>query len=367
MRAATERTRDTLNRGGVTARWMFDLMYDGERRMSNVPIAIGPGMTWDGSRFVAAAGTARVVWSDANARSGIPRDVGDWFAPFGAELQVDCIVGVGVFSERVPQGRFVITDIPDAVESTMLWEGRLIHPNEAFTVALKDRLVKAQRDPFPYPMAPRSTSAWEEVQALTGLPLIRNAPDKLIPQTAYEGSREDAVKAIFDTLDAWPHLDSAGALTSRPKAWPAVAGTFGPVISKTSVLTSEDTYNRVAVTGKSPDGEPLYGVREVRSGFLRTRNVDGSPSPFGGATYPYKNTNLTTQAEVDEYANGLLPRVARVRSRTVTVTVPFNPLWEIGDVATFADTATHGAELMRIRTITHDGGTTRCNVEVADA
>lgn len=367
MRRVSDQAAEVIRDGGFTFQWVADLMYDGERRLSNVPIEVGPSLQWDGSRFVVGSGDVRVVWADDWGRDGVPRDVGDWFAPFGAELQIDCIIGAGVFSERVPMGRFVIVEIPDVVEANMLWQGRLIHPGQSFTVSLRDRLVKVQRDGFPYPTASRSESAWDEVQALTGLPVVRNVPDVSIPSTPYEGSREEAVRAIFDRLDAWPHLDPYGALTSRPKSWPDPVDVFRDVVSAPQTLTSTATFNRVVVVGKSPTGDPLYGVREVRSGFLRTENVDGSQSPFGGATYPYRNEKLSTQGEVDGYANDLLPRVARLRTRTRTVTEPFNPTREVGDVLTFEDTARWGTDLMRIVSLSHDGGETTSKVEVADA
>jgi hypothetical protein len=366
-RFASRQARQIIDDGGFTVRWVADLMYDGERRLANIDLSDGSlSLNWDGGRFVEGSGEARIVWTDEFGRDGVPRTVGDWFAPFGAELQVDCIIGAGVFSERIPQGRFLIVDVPDVVESNVLFDGRVIHPGQSFGVTLKDRLAKVQRDVFPYPTASHSTSAWEEAQNLTGLPVVKNVADVLVPSTPYDGSREDAVRAIFDRLDAWPHLDSTGALTARPKAWGDVSGEFRNVISAPLTLTSTETYNRVVVVGKSPDGQPLYGVREVRSGFLRTVNVDGSPSPFGGATYKYPGEKLSTQGEVDGYANDLLPRVARLRTRKRVVTESFNPLREVGDVMEFSNKQRYGTDLVRIVSIAHEGEVTRSTVEVAD-
>lgn len=369
MRPASERTAQTIADGGFNVQHVFDLMYDGNRRLANVEIERGAQLTWDGTRFIAGAGTARVVWSDDHARSIIPREVGDWFSPFGAEMQVDCLIGGGVFTERVPLGRFLITEVPDVVEARMLWEGRLIHPGEAFTVALKDPLARVQRDDFPFPTAPATASTWGEIQAITGMPLIRNVADAAVPTITYEGSREDALKALFDRLDAWPHVDPSGALTARVKTWPDPVGVLRNVVAAPPSLTSEYTYNRVVVVGKSPDGDPLYGVREVTSGFLRVRNEDGSQSPYGGATYRYTEaaSMLDTQAKVDAYADDLLPRVARIRTVTREVTESFNPLREVGDVLTFADTARFGSAPVRVQKVTPRGGVTVLTVEVPDA
>lgn len=367
MRPATARTIETIKAGGFDKTWVFDLMYDGERRLANVPVAKDPDMTWDGSSFVAGSGKATVVWSDSHARSLIPRQIGDWFSPFGADLQVDCLIGGGVFTERIQMGRFMITGVPDASEANMLWEGRLIHPGESFTVEMKDPLTRVLRDEFPFPTAPKSSSAWTEIGNLTGMPVIRNLPDTTVPALSYEGSREDPLKAIFDRMDAWPHVDPSGALTARPKAWPDVVDTFDAVVAAPPSMTSTYTYNRVVVVGKSPDGEPLYGVREVTDGYLRVRNANGAHSPFGGATYRYASDWLTTQTQVDEYATQLLPRVARIRSVTREITERFNPLREVGDVVRFNDTRRYGDGLMRVQKVSHPGGETRTVVEVPDA
>jgi hypothetical protein len=367
VRQVSDRTAQALADGGYDVQWVFDLMYDGDRRLANVEVERAPALTWDGTRFVVGTGTSRVVWTDDHARSLIPREIGDWFSPFGAEMQVDCLIGGGVFTERVPTGRFVITDVPDAVEARMLWEGRLIHPGEAFTVELKDPLVRVQRDDFAFPTAPATASTWNEVQAITGLPVIRNVPDAAVPTVTYEGSREEAVKTLFDRIDAWPHMDSTGALTARPKSWPNPVGVLRNVVAAPSSMTSTYTYNRVVVVGKSPTGDALYGVREVTSGFLRVRNENGSQSPYGGATYRYASDMLTTQEQVDAYAAELLPRVARIRSVTRQVTVAFNPLIEVGDVQTFADAARFGGDPVRVQRVIPGDGVTSLTVEVPDA
>lgn len=361
MRAASDQARRSIGSGGLNVQWVFDLMYAGERRLQEVPIATGHSLQWDGTRFVTGSGTARVVWADSYGRSMAPREVGDWFSPFGGELQVDCLIGGGVFTERIPQGRFVITNVPDVVEARMPWEGQIIHPGEAFTLELSDPLVRVQRNDFALPTAPRSTSAWSEVQSISELPVLRNVDDKVLPPLPYEGAREPILQAIFDAMDAWPHVDSAGYLTARPKAWPDPVGELVDVVAAPPSMTSRETHNRVAVTGRSADGKPLYSVREVTEGFLRTRNADGSPSPFGGSTYPYRADRLTTQQQVDDYADALLRRVARLRSVTREITVPFNPLIEVGDVHIF-----RGGHV-RTQVVRHVGATTVLTVEVPDA
>lgn len=362
MRSVSDTARMLIESAAFTRQWVFDLMYDGQRRLENVPIASdGFEPDWAGGQFVTGSASARIVWADHSARSIIPRQIGDWFSPFGAELQVDCVIRAGQFAERIPIGRYVVEAVPDAVESNLLFQGRLIHPGESFTVTMKDPLMRVQRDEFPYPTAPVSTSAWDEIQRITGLPVIRNVTDAAVPLSmAYTDGRDEVLSKLFDLMGAWPHMDSSGALTARPKAWPAPVDEIRGVVSAPISLASDKTYNRVVVEGKDPEGDPIYAVREVSDGFLRVRNLDGSVSPFGGATYRYSSDFLTTQAQCDEYARDLLPRVSRVRGVTRDVTEPFNPLREVGDVLTFRD------GLVRVRDIAHRGAQTHLVVEVPD-
>jgi hypothetical protein len=367
MRTVSETTRELIESaadpqgGGFQRTWVADLMYDGDRRLQNLLIE-APRLEWDASRFVVASGSCRIVWADDQGSSMIPRQIGDWFSPFGAELQIDCLIGAGEFVERVPMGRVVIEEVPDAVEASLLFQGVLVHPGESFTVNLRDRLVKTARDQFPFPKSPGSTSAWQEAQSITGLPVVKNVDDATVPgSVTYEGSKEDALKQIFDTMGAWPHVDPAGRLTARPKAYTASLGDIAGVVSAPVSLDSAQTYNSVVVEGKNPDGDPIYATADITEGFLRVRNVDGAASPFGQKTYRYSSDFLTTAEQVANYAQTLLTRVSRVRGVTREITEPFNPLREVGDVLTFR------GSMVRVQRVSHDAATTRLTIEVPDA
>lgn len=360
MRAVSSTVRQLVADGVPQVTWVADLMYDRERRLANVPIE-SPRLSWDGSSFVAGSGQVRVVWSDDHARSMIPKLLGDWFSPFGAELQVDCILGAGVFAERVAMGRYVIDRVPDASERAMLFNGQLIHPGQSFGVELKDPLVRVMRDKFPFPTAPRTASAWQEIQAVTGMPVLRNVPDVSVPGgIAYEGEKSDVVSKLFDALGAWPAVDAAGTLTARSKEWGAPVDRIRGVVDAPIGMDASRTYNRVVVEGKTAGGAPLYGVADVQEGFLRVANSDGSASPFGVAVYRYSSDLLTNQNQVDVYARSLLRRVSKVRGVTRTVVEPFNPLRELGDVLEF------DGGVVRVVDVSHEGETTVLVVEVPD-
>ncbi|WP_147436701.1 hypothetical protein [Microbacterium telephonicum] len=288
--------------------------------------------------------------------------LGDWFSPFGAELQIDVILGAGVFSERVPMGRFVIESVPDATDREILFDGRPIRVGQSFGLNLKDPLMRVARDEFPFPTAPRSTSAWQEIQAVSGMPVIRNASDvTLAGGTVYEGEKAAQLSKLFDLLDAWPQVDASGTLTARQKTWPGPVGAVRGVVDAPISMDSSKTYNRVVVEGKTAGGDPIYGVADVTEGFLRVSNVDGTASPFGVSVYRYASDQLYTQSQVDAYARGLLQRVSRIRGVTRQIVEPFNPLRELGDVLTFED------GVVRVASVTHDTATTQLVVEVPDA
>lgn len=360
MRPASDQTRELIIDGAFDRTWVADLMYDGERRAANIEIT-DVDLAWDAGSFVVGSGALTVIWADDHGRSKIPRQIGDWFSPFGAQLQVDCIIGAGAFAQRIPQGRFLIESVPSAIEAAWTFQGRTVHGGESFRVNLKDTLLRVQRDGFPFPTPARSNSAWQEIQSVTGLPVVRNIDDATVPSsTTYADDRDAVVSKLFDLMDAWPHPDSSGALTGRTKTWSEPVDSVRGVVSAPLTLTAERTYNRVVVEGKSPTGGPVYGLAEITEGFLRVRNADGTVSPFGGATYRYQSDYLTTKAQCDAYAQSLLPRVSRIRGVTRDITETFNPLREVGDVLEF-----QGGRV-RVKSISHPGGKTHLVVEVPD-
>lgn len=361
MKAVDDVTRQIIRDGGFDATYSTDLMYDGERRLSGLRFAGEPGISWDMGRFVACSGSVRVTYADVFGKSVIPREIGDAFSPFGAELQVDLIVRAGRHSARIPMSRLVVTGVPDAVDRRVLFQGARVAPAEVFTLNVSDRLVKVARDEFPFPTAATSTSAWSETQSVTGFPIIRSVDDATVPAgLAYEGRKEPIVNKLFDVMEAWPHVTSDGVLTGMPKAWGDPVDEIRGVISAPVTMSADETYNVVIVEGKSSTGEPIYAMADVTEGFLRVRNTDGGMSPFGQKPYRYSSDLLTTQEACQRYAVELLSRVSRIRGVTRTVVEPFNPLREIGDVLSF------DGGVVRVRTLTHRSGQTQMTVEVPD-
>lgn len=371
MRDVSQKLRDLLDSGVFAVEWVADLYYGGDPKAQNVPL-VNPRMSWDTSAQVQGSGSCQVLWDDLFGQSIVPREIGDLFSPFGAELQVDVVVSAGEFRERVPMGRFVLDSVPSGVEYALANPrgGVPVVVESTVDLDLADYFLRIARDEFPFPTSPKSTSMWDEAQRLTGLPVVRSIDDRTLPTNiTYEQDRLEALGKAFGPSNAWPTLTPSGALTALSKTWPAPVGRLELVVDAPLVMRSENVYNRVVVEGKNPDpnGPPLIAVAEINDGYLRTKNADGTRSPFGGSTYNYKSDFLESQAMCQATADEMLPRVSRIRSVTRKVTIPFNPLYEGGDVLVLVDPFRQGEEsLVRVRSIDHSGDETVLDVEVSD-
>jgi len=365
MRSSQDVTRQLITdlaegRGGFDAVWTADLMYDGERRIQGLNIG-EPDISWDLGRFVVASGSVPIVWSDAFGRSMVPREIGDWFSPFGAELQVDLLVSAGRFQDRIPMARLVIESVPSAEDRQMLFQGAPFTPGESFTVNVADRLTKVARDEFQVPTAASSRSAWQEIQSVTRFPVLRSAEDAAVPAgMAYEGKKDAVTSKLFDLLGAWPHLTADGVLTGLSKAWGDPVDVVRGVVSAPIEMTAERTYNSVTVEGKDDEGAPIYAFAEVQEGFLRVTNPGGGMSPFGVKSYRYASEFLRSYQQCADYAVKLLERVSRLRGVQRTIVEPFNPLREVGDVLLL------DGGPVRIVKLSHAGAETTSVVEVPD-
>ncbi|EYT59757.1 hypothetical protein D514_0111635 [Microbacterium sp. UCD-TDU] len=361
--------REVLDDLDYSVDWVADLNYDDIPLAQNL-LLDAPRFSWDAGSQIQGKGSCTILWDDIFEQSIVPRQIGDLFSPFGAELQVDVIISAGDFRERVSMGRFVLDSVPSAVEYAIQHPhgGRPVVVESTVQLDLADYFLRISRDRFAFPASPKSASMWDEAQRLTGLPVFRSIPDRTLPTAiTYDEDRLDALDKVFGPSNAWPALTPNGALTAMPKTWPAPVGRISRVMSAPLEMRSENVYNRVVVEGKNPDpsGPVLRAVVEIRDGYLRVRNRDGSRSPFGGNTYFYQSDMLTTQQQCQAYAEELLPQVSRIRSVTRRLVEPFNPLRELGDVYVFADPTRGGEEsTVRVRGIEHSGAQTVTTVEV---
>lgn len=371
MREVSQELLGILDDGGYDVTWTADLIYDGEPRAQNLLLA-SPQFGWDAGAQIQGRGSCRILWDDIFAQSIVPRQIGDLFSPFGAELQADVVFTAGDFQERVSMGRFVLDSVPSAVEYAISHPhgGEPLIVESTVDLSLRDYFLRIARDSFDFPASPKSGSMWDEAQRLTGLPVFRSIPDRSLPTAiTYDEDRLEALEKVFGPSNAWPALTSGGALTAMLKVWPEPMGRIEQVLEAPLVMRSENVYNRVVVEGKNPDpsGPVLRAVAQITDGYLRTKNTDGTRSPFGGNTFEAQSDMLTTQQQCQDYADELLPQVARIRSVTRRLREPFNPLRELGDVYVLADPSRQYEEsLVRVRGIDHVGAETVLEVEVRD-
>ena len=225
-----------------------------------------------------------------------------------------------------------------------------------------------QGDRFDTPGAPPDlTSVWKEYQRLTGFPLTRTVTDAPIPASiAYA---EDKLQGCYDlstVLDAVAYVTPDGTASMRPNAWPnpvdvlnsADIDPAGTLVDVVPHLANDNVYNAVVVRGTDPAGQTIVlASAEVSDGQLRTRNADGSLSPYRRRPYYVQSQLITTQAQAQAYANQMLPRVSKLRSITYDLVELFNPLREVGDVLTVNRLG--GSFTCRVTDIRRDSGATQ--------
>lgn len=342
MRIASSSTVGALQ-GSVNHRYLADIIYDGERRLQDIPIE-EVSFTEDAGSSIQMSGSCTVVWTDEFGRSISPKQIGDTLSPFGPELHLFSIVSVGLQEERIPLGQFPITNVPSAQDEDMLFRGEWITTGSVVKLEFKDHLYRVDQDRFDVPSAPLSLeSVFAEAGRITGLPLSRTVADAAITRAVmYQENRLEALQDLFELLDAVPHMTPYGALSARPKTWgdpvdrlrrgdPSRAVT-GQIVSVGRAMSASKVYNRVAFRGKSGQQQKILASAEVEFGPLRTKNPDGSRSPFGRVTKFLSSDLVTTAAQAQEWVDRELPRVSRLGSVVLPVEEFFNPLRERGDV-----------------------------------
>lgn len=348
--------------------WVADLHYNGERRISNLPIR-DVEMNEDADAEIQQSGSCEVVWTDEFATSLSPAVVTDPLAPFGAQLHIYSVIEAGAFRERIEYGWFEIIDVPKARDEQMLFRGELITLGSWVQLELKERLHGVSVETFDVPRAPGSlSSAWAEIGAISGLPLSRTVPDAPIPRSImYPEEKLTALQSLMDiVLDAAPHMTADGALAARPNVWPAPVDTLtleGHIIDVGNMMSAEKVYNRVVVRSTGSDQTALLAVAEITSGPLRVRNPDGSPSPFRPRTLYLKDELISTRAAAEAWAASTLAQVAELRAQVLPIKEKFNPLRERGDVVLIE--RPDRTLLGRVVTISRRGRTQELTVEIA--
>ncbi|MDN4616402.1 hypothetical protein P5G50_18295 [Leifsonia sp. F6_8S_P_1B] len=357
-------------KGSFNHHYEADIFYGGERRLAGVPIT-SPEHKEDGAAAIQQSGSFTIVWMDDFGKSISPRQIGDTLSPFGPEVHLYSVLTVGKrASARVKLGQFPITNVPSAVDQEMEFRSELITVGSVVELEFKELTTKIDRDRFDVPTAPTVLkSVWDEVARITGAQITRSVPDAAISRAVmYQENRLDAVADLLDILDAVPHVTADGTLGARPNAWPDPVdslqdGDGGSLVSVGHAMNADETYNRIAFRGKSGQQQMILASAEITSGPLRTKEPDGTPSPFGRVTRFVSSDYITTTQQAQDYVNRELERTAGLGVVVVPVVETFNPLRERGDVIELRER--RGARLGRIRSINRDDSMKQSmNVEV---
>lgn len=334
MRDGSQELRDALT-GAVDHRWEAELYYNGELILPGLRVQ-DPLFGEDALARVQQWGSCTLSWQDEFATSLVPKDSSDRLAPFGAELWVYAVVEAGDFSERVLLGQFGVLD-PRGQDTMIEHAGRWVTVGSVLDLELRDGFERLGAQDFDVPSAPADlSSAWDELGAVSDLPLLRTVDDAPVPRSVlYPSSKLSAVYELADVaLDAVPHLTAGGVLAARPNVWPDPVDDIGldVVLGVVHSMTADGVFNRVVVTGTGSAQDVILASAEVRTGRLRARNADGSPAPFGVRTLQLSSELVTTEEQAQAWADSRLAQVGVLRTRQVRLTERFNPLRERGDV-----------------------------------
>ena len=340
MRASTTAMKGALS-SSFDWRWVADLFVDGVRVLQDAPIT-NVRLRDDSTALVQSSGSFTIAYQDVFAKTIAPAAIGDLLSPFGTRVSLSVLVTVGALQERIQMGWYLISDTPSIVAQMFLFKTALLSKGDLIDVNVKDLFSGIQRDRFNVPGSPPSlTSVWAEVQRIAEIPVTRMIADGPISATvAYQVDKLQAVYDLALVLDATACMLSDGTLSMRPIAWPAsvdvlAGGDGGALVRVGKAMANDTVYNAVVVrSANTANGSAVLASAEIASGPLRTRNSDGSPSPYRRVPYFYSSQYITTEAQAVAYAEAWLPRVSQLRSVAVKVTELFNPLRELGDVIT---------------------------------
>lgn len=373
MKDSTTTLPDILRLGSFQKWYEADVWYDGEVRLSNVPIT-NVQITEDESRAIKAQGGCTLVWTDDYGQSILPVSPGDLFAPFGCELAIFAVISVGSNVERIPMGWFQIVDVPTMRDQTMffskalgIYGGLTLTSGSVLELRFMDRMIQVSNDKFDVPSAPSQlTSVWDEIARLTGLQVDRSpiADAAISRNVVYEEEKLDAVLDLADILGGIPYMAPDGTLTMRTKVWPAAAvdtlrrGDTGTIVDIGKGMSSDQIYNTVVFRGQDAAQGTVLARAEILEGALRVRNDDGGRSPAHRRVTFRSNPFVTTNAQAQTYVNSELARVSSLRAVQWPIQEIWNPLREVGDVVNVVDEQ-GTTVLCRIQTISRDEGATQ--------
>lgn len=304
----------------------------------SVPITGDGSLTWDADGQIQCNGQVSLA---AMGQILVPNAKTDPLAPFGQELQIVRRVHYADASWDIPGGRLRIQDVPQAQAfyEVMGWAAQL---------NVCDRFDLIQADDFIGTQTPSQlVSTWDEIAAMSPVPVVRSLPDAPIPASlAFTQGRLDAITQLIANLGGEPAMTRQGALTARPANNYLTAESTVAVVNGTVSVAggmSNDLINSVTVT--NPNDATILGVAEITD-LSDPLCVTG---PLGRRTKTFSDPLMTTTVMAAKAAQTYLAKLSTVQARTVKVSCL--PRWdlELGDFIQVTDQLSDDVWLGEVR------------------
>jgi len=337
MREVSDALADVITAGGAQVSYQADVIVDGETAFEALQLAPAQ-LDWDADRQVLGQGSCSIVYADENGRSIVPETIADAFTPYATTLSMSMRVTSGSgFDELVPMGVFRIEGVSDPRERYTTVNGQRLAIASSMRLRLADEFARVVEEDFPLPQAPSQTSsAWAELQALTGLGVLRVVDDVEIPRDlAYDTSRIGAVFSIGRLLGGRPYVTPSGLLSLLPDEWPDEGPplTLGAddyvVPADPAEWSAAGVFNEVVVLSFDTSQNTVLGRARITTGPLRFGG------PFGRRTKVLRDEQVTTEMQGQELAESALPRYSTRPARRFSTQLFPDPRREVGDVVSF--------------------------------
>jgi hypothetical protein len=356
MITTSDELAEILRAGGFQRGFLADVIVDGDRMLEDVPLAACE-IKSDATARIRTQGTATIVYSDEIGRSVVPEDITSWLTPYATYLNISCVVSINGFTERVLLGSLKVVGVSDPQQTRVRFQDRMITVGSRISLTLADAFAVTDGERFPAPSSPTSlTSVWDEIGAISGLPMVRNVADSAITrQITYQESRLDAIFDLASILDGIPYINTSGELTLQPNVWGAETeelrvGNDGTIVAvDTDNLTDDGIYNQVVVRSYDTSQVAVLATAELTSGPLRYGG------PFGRIPYFASSQFVTTHAAAQIYADSLLPTVSTVPAAQYSIQCVPDPRREVGDVIPFTKDGETLVGRIQQRSLAHAG------------
>jgi hypothetical protein len=326
-----------IGAGVRSQRLIVDVFYDDNPTFDDLPISDWT-LSWDLESELKSTADLTAAYTSLAGESLSPREFLDTLAPYGQQVNVLIEVTAGDQSAALQLGRFRINQSPEAADSYFSFLGRNLTAGSLVKVTSDDLLSAVKRDGFHWPEPPILTSStWDELQRISGLPVAPNLTDKATPSGLIyqpkEGGRLEAVQVLASWLGGVGVTNSFGELTTVPFAYgdpvtELFIGDQGNVLSATTSVDSDGLYNTVVGSYQEKDGTPIFST-------YSSTGVLSPTAPFGEYTYYDSTDTVETQAQADARVRSVLKQLQRGQTYRVTLSCIADYRLEVGDVVRF--------------------------------